>query len=75
MPNQLFIPFKETSVVPVKQAAQDYLRTYTDSHPEEFKWDINRWDELRKAGVGGTVHVDRISDAIRSVHPSRPCPN
>jgi len=66
MPNQLDIPFKKTFAVPIKQAVYDYLNAHGNSHPEQFKWDISRWDALRRDGVGGAaVHVDRINDAIR----------
>jgi programmed cell death 6-interacting protein len=65
MPNQLSIPFKKTYVIPIKQTLRDYLYAHGDSHPDAFKWDINRWEELRKDGVGGRVHVDRVNAAVR----------
>ena len=67
MPNHLSIPFKKTYTIPLKEAVRDYLDSRVDSHPEEFKWDIERWETLRKAGVGEVVHNDSIKPALRSV--------
>ncbi|KIP08198.1 hypothetical protein PHLGIDRAFT_104576 [Phlebiopsis gigantea 11061_1 CR5-6] len=61
MPNLLTIPFKKTFDVPIKQRVRDYISQYhTDVHPDALKWDISRWEALRKDGVGGVVHVDRV---------------
>ena len=61
MPNLLTIPFKKTSDVPIKQSVRDYISRYhTDVHPDALKWDVSRWEALRKDGVGGVVHVDRV---------------
>jgi programmed cell death 6-interacting protein len=65
MPNQLFIPFKKTYDVEIKTAVSDFLQQYTDSHPNAFRWDINRWRTLRDSGTGGAVHVDRIASTLR----------
>ncbi|KII89959.1 hypothetical protein PLICRDRAFT_159226 [Plicaturopsis crispa FD-325 SS-3] len=67
MPNQLAIPFKRTYTPPIRQATRDYLLEHGDTHPDTVKWDINQWEALRKNGVGGTVHVNRI-DATISYH-------
>ncbi|KDQ57158.1 hypothetical protein JAAARDRAFT_58624 [Jaapia argillacea MUCL 33604] len=65
MPNQLSIPFKKCSPVPLKQAVRDYISEHhPETHPDAFKWDLNRWEALRKDGVGGAVHVDRIALAL-----------
>ncbi|EGN99169.1 hypothetical protein SERLA73DRAFT_90416 [Serpula lacrymans var. lacrymans S7.3] len=64
MPNQLAIPFKKHFPVSIRQAVRDYIHAHSSDHPEAFKWDINRWESLRKDGVGGVVHVNRIDTAI-----------
>ncbi|CAE6500532.1 unnamed protein product [Rhizoctonia solani] len=65
MPNQLSIPFKPTSPVQIKDAVQSYVEfNHTDAHPDAFKWDISRWEELRKDGVGGYVHVNRVDATL-----------
>jgi programmed cell death 6-interacting protein len=68
MPNQLHIPFKQTSPAQIKDAVESYIEfNHTDAHPDAFKWDISRWEELRKEGVGGYVHVNRVEAALLSV--------
>ncbi|KAG8763567.1 pH-response regulator protein palA/rim20 [Ceratobasidium sp. 423] len=65
MPNQLSIPFKQTSPAQIKDAIRSYIEfNHTDAHPDAFKWDISRWEELRKGGVGGYVHVNRVDAAL-----------
>ncbi|KAI0065090.1 BRO1-domain-containing protein [Artomyces pyxidatus] len=65
MPNQISIPSKKTYSVPLKQAVYNHIQSkHPDTHPEAFKWDISRWESLRKAAVGGTVHVDRVNAII-----------
>lgn len=65
MPNQLSIPFKKTWDIPLRQAVRDHiLKKYTDTHPDAFRWDISRWETLRKDGVGGVVHVDRVKTSL-----------
>lgn len=68
MPNQLYVPFKRTWDVPLRQAAREYiLKKYTDTHPDAFRWDITRWETLRKDGAGGIVHIDRVQASLRCV--------
>jgi programmed cell death 6-interacting protein len=67
MTNQLSIPFKKTYRTNIEQAARDYIDTQTEQHPDQFKADIARWEELRTVGVGEMVHVDRIKDSLRWV--------
>ncbi|KAF8604259.1 BRO1-domain-containing protein [Ceratobasidium sp. AG-I] len=65
MPNQVHIPFKQTSPAQIKDSIQSYIEfNHTDAHPDAFKWDISRWEELRRDGVGGYVHVSRVDAAI-----------
>ena len=64
MPNQLNIPFKKTTDIPIRAAVRKYIsEKYQDTHPEALKWDTSQWETLRKDGVGGTVHVDRVPSA------------
>ncbi|KAI0925777.1 hypothetical protein AcV5_008415 [Taiwanofungus camphoratus] len=66
MPNQLSIPFKKTYVVQLRQAVRNYiLEKHPNAHPDAFRWDINCWEALRKDGVGGVVHVDRVQTSLR----------
>ncbi|KAF7794805.1 hypothetical protein EIP86_005947 [Pleurotus ostreatoroseus] len=68
MPNQLFIPFKKTTEVPIRQQAREYIRAnHTDTHPDAFKWDYNRWEALRKDATSCTVHVDSLK-IVSSYH-------
>ncbi|KAG5647384.1 hypothetical protein DXG03_000454 [Asterophora parasitica] len=64
MPNLLAIPFKKTYPVNVKEAARNYIYAHGGGHPDEFKDDINLWQNLRNDGVGGVVHVDRINSSL-----------
>jgi programmed cell death 6-interacting protein len=74
MPNQLAIPFKKTYDVEIKAAVCDFLQQHGDSHPNAFKWDINRWKALRSEGCGGVVHIDRIAATLRYVIPELTAP-
>lgn len=66
MSNQLSIPFKHSTAIPIKQAVRDYIQSnHPDTHPDAFKWDVNRWEQLRKDGTGGIVHVSRIDAALK----------
>ncbi|KAB5591907.1 PH-response regulator protein PalA/RIM20 [Ceratobasidium theobromae] len=65
MPNQLAIPFKQAPPAQIKDAVESYIEfNHTDAHPDAFRWDISRWEELRKEGVGGYVHVSRVEAAL-----------
>ena len=66
MPNQLSIPFKKTYLPDIRKAVREYiLSQFVDFHPDALKWDIDRWEAMRQKGVGGVVHVDRVSDTVR----------
>jgi programmed cell death 6-interacting protein len=61
MSNQLSIPFKRTYAIPLRDAVYDHIQSKNyNVHPEAFKWDINRWEELRKAVTNSSVHVDQV---------------
>lgn len=66
MSNLLALPFKKTYNIDVKEPVRNYLLANGASHPDAFKNDINKWQSLRKDGVGGFVHVDRVNAALRS---------
>ncbi|TCD68499.1 pH-response regulator protein palA/rim20 [Steccherinum ochraceum] len=64
MPNQLSIPFKKTTDIAVRASIRKYIsERHNDTHPDALKWDISLWESLRKDGVGGQVHVDRVLSA------------
>ncbi|KAH8092591.1 pH-response regulator [Cristinia sonorae] len=68
MPNQLSIPFKRTTDIPIRAAARKYISDkYNDTHPDALKWDVSQWEDLRKDAVGGTVHADRVK-ALQLYH-------
>ena len=59
MPNQLTLPSKSTSPIPLRAALSDYIQSaHTETHPDAFKWDVSRWETLRKEALSSTVHVD-----------------
>lgn len=60
MSNLLAIPFKKTQTIQIKESARAYISEHGGAHPDEFKEDIKVWQDLRKDGVGGVVHVNRI---------------
>ncbi|KAJ6619711.1 BRO1-like domain-containing protein [Mycena sp. CBHHK59/15] len=64
MSNLLALPFKKTYNIDVKDPARNYLLANGSNHPDAFKNDINRWQNLRKEGVGGVVHADRVNTAL-----------
>ncbi|KAL5504141.1 RIM20 [Sanghuangporus vaninii] len=66
MSNQLSIPFKKTSPVPIRQSVREYIQdNLPDTHPEAFKWDTERWEQLRKDATNELVHVSRIQAIIK----------
>lgn len=65
--NLLSIPFKKSYSTNVKDAARTWLQAHSTAHPDAFKTDINRWQDLRNDGVGGVVHVDRIDSILKSI--------
>ena len=65
MPNQLSIPFKATSKIAIKSAVRQHIElNHSNTHPDEYKWDIARWEINREAGVGGEVHLSSIDSAL-----------
>lgn len=64
MPNLLAIPFKKTYSINLKDPVRNYISTHGGAHPDEFKTDIKIWQDLRKDGTGGVVHINRIDTAL-----------
>ena len=68
MNNLLSIPFKKTLAIPIRQAVKEYIHNaHPDTHPDAFKEDISRWELLRKGGIGGVAHPDRIQSMTQCV--------
>lgn len=66
MSNQLSIPFKRTSPIPIRQAVRDYLqRNHPDTHPDTFDWDAQRWEGLRQDALNEVVHASKIQTIMR----------
>lgn len=64
MPNLLAFPFKKTYQIDLKSAVRDFISFQGGGHPDEFKNDIQQWEDLRKNGVGGVVQADRIHTTL-----------
>ncbi|KAJ7227152.1 BRO1-like domain-containing protein [Mycena pura] len=64
MSNLLAVPFKKTYNIDVEEPVRSYLRHQGAAHPDAFRSDIDRWQSLRRDGVGGVVHVDRVNTAL-----------
>jgi programmed cell death 6-interacting protein len=60
MTNQLSIPFKRTYALPLTDTVYNHIRSKRHNvHPEAFKWDLSKWEELRKAVANCSVHVNQ----------------
>jgi programmed cell death 6-interacting protein len=61
MTNQLSIPFKRSYAIPLKDTVYSHIHSKNHSvHPEAFNWDLNKWEELRKAVASCSIHVDQV---------------
>jgi programmed cell death 6-interacting protein len=67
MSNLLAIPFKKTQTIQIKDSARAYISEHGGAHPDEFKEDIKVWQDLRKDGIGGVIHVNRIDVTLLCV--------
>jgi programmed cell death 6-interacting protein len=66
MSNLLSIPFKTPSDLDIKHALSEHIRnTYTDTHPDAFKWDIAHWAGLRASVAAQTVHLNQVDVLLR----------
>jgi hypothetical protein len=64
MSNLLDIPFKKTYPTDIKRAVKRYITEHAGAHPDEFTEDIKTWQDLRKDGVGGVLHENRIDSTL-----------
>ncbi|KXN89114.1 pH-response regulator protein palA/RIM20 [Leucoagaricus sp. SymC.cos] len=64
MPNLLDFPFKRTYEINIRDMVRDFISFHGGGHPDEFRYDIQQWQDLRKNGVGGVVHIDRIQATL-----------
>ncbi|KAJ7104194.1 BRO1-like domain-containing protein [Mycena belliarum] len=64
MSNILALPFKKTYNIDIKEPVRKYLLENGALHPDAFRNDIDKWQSLRREGVGGIVHVDRVNAAL-----------
>ena len=64
MSNLLALPFKKTYPIEIKESTRKCISDYGGTHPDEFKDDIKLWQALRKEGVGGIVHDNRVGAAL-----------
>ncbi|KAF8183916.1 ALIX V-shaped domain binding to HIV-domain-containing protein [Pholiota molesta] len=64
MSNLLDIPFKKTYPTDIKRAVKRYITEHAGAHPDEFTEDIKIWQDLRKDGVGGVLHENRIDSTL-----------
>lgn len=64
MSNLVALPFKKTYAIDIKEATRKYILDYGGAHPDEFKDDIKLWQTLRKEGVSGVVHDNRVDAAL-----------
>jgi programmed cell death 6-interacting protein len=68
MTNQLSIPFKTTYVVPLTETVYNHIRSKNRNvHPDAFKWDLNKWEALRKAAANSSVHVNQVETILEYV--------
>ncbi|KAI0001514.1 BRO1-like domain-containing protein [Russula compacta] len=68
MTNQLSIPFKRTYAIPLTDAVYSHIRSKNHYvHPEAFKWDLSKWEEMRKVATNSSVHVDQV-EAVLAYH-------
>lgn len=60
MPNLLDFPFKRTYSIDLEDPVREFIFFHGGGHPDEFKDDIQQWQDLREKAVEDVVHVDRI---------------
>ncbi|KIJ50961.1 hypothetical protein M422DRAFT_158756 [Sphaerobolus stellatus SS14] len=65
MANLLNLPFKTTSPIPIRTSLREHIQTaHPETHPDAFKWDISRWESMRKDAVNHVVHVGTVDKMI-----------
>jgi len=67
--NHLTIPYKRTTIPPIKQAVREHLENNElDAHPDAFDWDTAQWEHLRAEVSNVNLHVSAIDDFLKYVH-------
>ncbi|KAJ3573631.1 hypothetical protein NP233_g2307 [Leucocoprinus birnbaumii] len=64
MSNLLDFPFKRTYEIELRTTVREFISFHGGGHPDDFKDDIQRWQDLRKGAVTGVIHVDRIQASL-----------
>jgi len=65
MTNLLTLPFKTTSAIPIRASVHQHIQAaHTETHPDAFKWDISRWESMRKEAIMNIVHVNTAEKMI-----------
>jgi len=64
MTNLLTVPFKKAHPANIKDATRRYISDHGGAHADEFREDIKTWQDLRKEGVGGEVHENKLESAL-----------
>jgi len=64
MTNLLTVPFKKAYPANIKDATRRYISDHGGAHADEFREDIKTWQDLRKEGVGGEVHENKLESAL-----------
>jgi len=66
MANQLLIPPKTTSALPLREAVQEYIRNHNlDTHPDAFSWDIGYWEALRREAVEVKADAFKVQSLLK----------
>ena len=67
MANQLTIPSKRTTPsVQIRSAVREYIReNHSDTHPDAFSWDIDRWEQLRKEATDDVIRATRVDAFLK----------
>lgn len=66
--NHLTIPYKRTTIPPIKQAVREHLENNElDAHPDAFDWDTSQWEHLRAEVSNVNLHVSAIDDFLKYV--------
>jgi hypothetical protein len=66
--NHLTIPYKRTTIPPIKEAVREFLEnSELDAHPDAFDWDTSQWEHLRAEVSNVNLHVSAIDDFLKYV--------
>lgn len=68
MPNQLFVSPKKAYPLAIRDAVVKHIADkHPETHPDAFREDINRWEELRAAAVDKRVHIETSTAMLKCV--------